>query len=370
VTPASTPASASAPESSGVPAAVRQIEDTARRAVWQLLTATGALGPQPASAEQAAGTLGAAARHRWLVRRWLERLAADGYAARSGSGYRAGTAPADPGPQALAQGYAALRFPAAMAAAHATALARLHELVRGDLTVQRLLFADGDVLGALRAYQDNAVAARLNTEAAALLARARGAESAPFRLLELGGGAGLGTAAALAALPDSGLDYLFTDISRLFIVEAAARFRSRPALRCALVDLNGDIAGQVAAASPDRGQFDAVLAGNVLHNAASIPATLAGLRAVLRPGGSLVFTEAVDDSLALLTLMQFLLSAGDDGPAAGSGDRRAGTGRLFPDAATWRADLAHAGFSLAEVFPADNCPLAAMGQRLFHAVAA
>lgn len=347
-----------------VPDAVTRIERVAGESVVRLLIGSGAV-TEAASAERITGALRAAPRHAWLVRRWLCRLTEHGWLRRDDGRYGVeSVAPQVAG--TLVEAYADLGFDPRMAAFHDTVLGDLGRLVRDEVTVQELLFRDGDVLGALTAYQRNLVSEHLNAAAANLLAQLPEPQMAgPQRIVELGGGAGLGATAALRALRGMDVDYLFTDVSRLFTAHAAQRFAGQPGLRYGLVDINADFAAQ----GVPLGGADAVLAGNVLHNAIDIPAALRRIRGALRTGGTLVFTEAVTDNLAILTSMQFLLSAAGNSPAIGSADRRAGTDQVFLDVDAWRAELDSAGFRLDLVHPDVESPVAAMGQRLFRAVA-
>lgn len=228
-----------------------------------------------------------------------------------------------PGPE-FELAYAELGFPPRMARFHRAALAKLPQLLRGEVAVQQLLFDDGHVLAAFSAYQDNAFTARLNAAAADLVPRGA-------KVVELGGGTGRLTAAVLTVVPAE--DYLFTDISRLFTLEAERRF----GVRTALLDIDA-LDGTTA---------DAVVAGHVLHNARHVGKTLAGIHRMLSPGGRLIFTEAVRDNPVTLTSMQFLL------PPPAERDW------IFLTARHWEEELSAAGFTLTETQSDES------GQQLF-----
>ncbi|MEV5409702.1 class I SAM-dependent methyltransferase [Thermopolyspora sp. NPDC052614] len=261
----------------------------------------------------------------------------------------------------LRDGYAALGFPPLMARFHAEALARLGELVRDEVTVQQLLFRDGDVLGALAAYQDNVFTDYLNAACGRLLRRLAERGPAPPRIVELGGGGGAATAAVLRALDGVPTDYVFTDVSRAFTTAARERFGDRLSYR--LLDINANLAAW--AMTP--GNADVVLAANVLHNAVNIGRTLGRIRRLLRPGGALVFTESIRENHVILTSMQFLLSAPPGRTRPGEADRRAARGEVFLDSDGWYRELAAAGFTPVCALPDADDPLAAAGQHLFWA---
>lgn len=227
-----------------------------------------------------------------------------------------------PGPE-FELAYAELGFPPRMARFHRAALAKLPQLLRGEVGVRQLLFDDGDVLAAFSAYQDNMFTARLNAECARLVPLGS-------KVVELGGGTGCLTAAVLPAAEH----YLFTDISRLFTLEAERRF----GVRTALLDID-DLGGTA----------DVVVAGHVLHNATHIGKTLSGIHRMLSPGGRLIFTEALRDNMITLTSMQFLLSPPTE------------RDWIFLTAEQWRHELEAAGFTLVTTLGDES------GQQLFCA---
>ncbi|GAA0920607.1 hypothetical protein GCM10009552_41510 [Rothia nasimurium] len=304
--------------------------------------------------------LGVASRHRWLLDRWLVALEANGIIEHKGGHWRERNEHGLVVEGDLFDDYASLGFPPRLATLHHASLGHLHALLRDELSLPSLLFPDGRIVESLAAYQRNPFTAYVNAACGEWLRQHPGRGSA-LRVLELGGGPGLTTAAALDALQDRPVDYLFTDVSRLF-----TQAMQRPGLRHALLDIDGNFVTQ----DIPRGRFDVVVAGNVLHNAKDIDCTLASIRAALAPGGWLVFTEAVADNLILLTCMQFLLSAGPGQLRAGSGDIRAETGEVFLDEVRWRERLAANGFTTLAVLPDRATPaLERGGQYVFLASA-
>ncbi|KAB1915627.1 class I SAM-dependent methyltransferase [Micromonospora sp. AMSO31t] len=113
---------------------------------------------------------------------------------------------------------------------------------------------------------------------------------------------------------------------------------------------------------------DVVLAANVAHNAVDVSRLLTGLRQLLVPGGTLVLVESCREHYPIATSIQFLMSARPGVPAAGSGDLRAGTGRIFLSREQWLAQLTAAGLTPALALPEVDDPLAALGQHVFAAV--
>ncbi|MGP4101269.1 methyltransferase [Nonomuraea sp. KM90] len=346
-----------------LPHAVRRFDEIALRALTRLIADAVPSG-RPQTAEQIMATLGVASRHEWIVRRWLEVLTTEGLA-RRGPGGRFEVVDADIPAQddgaSLDRACAELGYPEQMATFFRTALARLPELLRDEIMAQALLFPDGDLLTSLSKDQNNVSNTYLNAAMGHLVARAAVSRAEPLRVVELGGGAGGSTAAALDGLGAAKADYLFTDVSRFFTMAAEDRFGDR--LRYALLDINADLVAQGAA----RGGADLVIAANVLHCARHAGRSLRWIRELLAPGGLVVVTEAIREHYLVLATMQFLLSPREGEPDLGAGDRRGGTGKVFFTGRELPAELAEAGLRPILELPKADSPLASPAQHLFVA---
>lgn len=312
-----------------------------------------------ASTAEVVTALGTSPRHAWLVRRWLTALRDSGELHQDE--YGALSARADPSPAsaaALAEAYADLGFNPLMARLHTAIVGSLGELIRDELRVEEILFSEQDVVPALAAYQDNVATRYLNAALADTVTRTASDASLPrpLKVVELGGGAGVCTAAVLESLQDSPVDYLFTDISPTLLSSAQHRFGIR--LRPGLLDINADFIDQDCGLQP--GSIDVVIAANVLHNATHVGQSLRRIRRVLRPGGLLGIVESTRESHAVLTSMAFLLS-----PLTGT---RA-SDEIFLDRQSWRQHLAGAGFAVAFDLPEQHSPLSLSGQHLILGVA-
>ncbi|MBG0816508.1 methyltransferase [Planomonospora sp. ID82291] len=351
--------------SAEIPAAVARFDEIALHALGRLMA--GAFDGRH-TAEQVLAGLGTAPRHAWIVRRWLHVLHAEGRAERDADGRHrfppvADRPDLDPSGPLLAQACAALGYPAQMTTFFREALTLLPELLRDEIPAQALLFPDGDLLTSLSKDQDNASNAYLNAAFASVIRQAARTRATPLRVVELGGGAGGSTAAALRGLAGAEADYLFTDVSRFFTTAAEDRFGGL--LRYGLLDIDADLVEQGA----PRGGADVVLAANVLHCARDAGRSLRWIRELLAPGGLLIVTEAVREHPLVLATMQFLLSPRDGAPAPGGGDRRGGTGRVFFTGRELPAELAEAGLRVLLELPGAESPLAAPAQHLFVAAA-
>ncbi|MEV4580355.1 class I SAM-dependent methyltransferase [Nonomuraea jabiensis] len=297
--------------------------------------------------EEVAEALGAAPRHRWIVRRWL----ASDETLRPPSRRELATAMRD-----LDVARHELGYPAAMGRFFQAALRSLPRLVRDEITLQSLLFSGGGMTTALGNYRDNLISRHLNKAAAGAVAEAARTRG---RVLEIGAGVGATTDAVLAAVDD--VNYLFTDVSTFFLDAARERFRHRPGMRYALLDVNAKM-------TPDEPPFDVVLAANVLHNARHAGRTLAAIRELLAPGGTLVLIESCVEHHLVSASMHFLMSPQADALLPGFADIRQGQDRVFLSRTEWIRQLAAAGFRDVRAEPAPGDPLAAAGQHVFTAV--
>jgi len=194
----------------------------------------------------------------------------------------------DPGEEA-----GRLRAECPEAAGEITLLARcgerLADVLRGQCDPLTLLFPPGGAVAATDLYKNTPVARRMNELVGAAVAAlaAPAASDPPLRVLEIGAGTGGTTTAVLSALPASA-EYVFTDVSPLFLAQARERFKGRAGLRCQALDIEKDPLGQGFAP----GQFDLVVAANVLHATRDLRAALGHARSLLAAGGRLVLLEA------------------------------------------------------------------------------
>ncbi|EFQ34123.1 beta-ketoacyl synthase domain-containing protein [Colletotrichum graminicola M1.001] len=165
-----------------------------------------------------------------------------------------------------------------------------------------------------------------------------------LRILEVGAGAGAMTIHALEALgtDKSGgpraSSYHYTDISAAFFDEARGRLSSwKDVLSFDVLDIERDPATQGFAI----GTYDVVVASRVLYGTRSISRTLDHVRNLLKPGGTLLFAEDLQDQ----TEVQFVngLLPGWYSPTEGPGTKA--TGRPLLSEPVLDRHLRDAGFS-------------------------
>src|SRR6202034_910811 len=86
---------------------------------------------------------------------------------------------------------------------------------------------------------------------------------------------------------DAQVEYVFTDVSQLFLAKAKQKFNGRACTRFAILNVEKTPGSQ----GFEEHSFDVVLAANVLHATKNLRETLSNVRRLLAPGGLLVLFE-------------------------------------------------------------------------------
>lgn len=169
---------------------------------------------------------------------------------------------------------------------------QLAGVLRGAVDPLQMLFADGERHFIENYYAQSPELALLNQLAAAAtrsIVASRPADR-PLRVLEVGAGTGGVTAALLPVLSPERTWYVFTDLSAAFFPRARDRFRAYEFVQYTTLDLERDPGEQGFA----DGEFDLVVAANVLHATTNLAGTLDRVRSLLTDGGYLLAVEAHD----------------------------------------------------------------------------
>jgi polyketide synthase PksM len=218
------------------------------------------------------------------------------------------------------------------------AVAAYRAVLTGRRPATDVLFPGGSLDRVMPMYAGNPMVDHYTARAARAIAAAAGPAT---RVLEFGGGTGGLTGVVLPLLDRLGgvADYRFTDLSPRFCREAEHRFASgRPWFSTSLLDIGRDAAAQ----GLEAGTFDVVAGANVIHATASIGDSLATVRALLKPGGTIVLYEMMrlhDYVTATFGLL--------DGWWAATDQRLPHCPLL--DADGWRRALAAAGFETVQI---------------------
>lgn len=126
----------------------------------------------------------------------------------------------------------------------------------------------------------------------------------PLKVLEIGAGTGGTTASISHLIPKHCSDYLFTDVSHVFLNVAKRRFKEG-CLRYQILNIEDAAAFEALAHE----KFDVVIAANALHVARSLPAALHNISLLLADGGCLLLSES-DHKLPIWS--EFIFGAAPD----------------------------------------------------------
>ncbi|WP_187413120.1 SDR family NAD(P)-dependent oxidoreductase, partial [Streptomyces sp. WAC01526] len=230
-----------------------------------------------------------------------------------------------------------------------TTLRALTGILTGRRPATDVMFPNASLDLVEGVYRNNPVADYFNDVLAdtlvAYLERRRAADpSARLRILEIGAGTGGTSDTVFRRLrPWAGHieKYSYTDISRAFLLHAQREYgESVPYLDARLFNAEQPLAGQEVAP----GEYDIVIATNVLHATRNIRRTLRNAKAAARPNALLLLNELSDN--ILFSHLTFGLLDGwwlYDDPAP----RIPGSPGLAPE--SWRRVLGEAGFRAAFV---------------------
>jgi acyl transferase domain-containing protein/aryl carrier-like protein/N-acetylglutamate synthase-like GNAT family acetyltransferase len=169
--------------------------------------------------------------------------------------------------------------------------AELAGVLAGRVEPLHLLFPEADLSTATRLYEESPTFGPMNQvlKDAVAAAVADLPAGTGLRVVEIGAGTGGTTARLLPELASRTSEYLFTDVSSLFLGKARNRFSAYPFVSYQLLDIESDPDQQGLAGA----QFDIVIAANVLHATQDLRDTLANVRKLLAANGTLILLEGI-----------------------------------------------------------------------------
>lgn len=165
----------------------------------------------------------------------------------------------------------------------------LAPVLRGTADPLQILFGDEASGLAERMYERSPVAAFYNDLLKRSVAQvlAQWPAERTIRVLEVGAGTGGTTTHLLPLFPPDKAEYVFSDVSPLFLAQAREKFKDFGHLQYQLLDLESPPGSQGFADH----QFDLILASNVLHATGDLRLCLRNIHKMLAPAGLLVLLE-------------------------------------------------------------------------------
>ncbi|MBV8587065.1 MAG: acyltransferase domain-containing protein, partial [Verrucomicrobia bacterium] len=297
--------------------------------------------------------------YRPLLQRWLERLALAGQLRVDGRRFASDKELPDPDLNSrLRQTQQALADDPDLLAYVVNCGDKLADVIAGRESPLETLFPKGSSLLAERLY----TGANINRYANAVVSSAVEAAATawkanrPFRILEIGAGTGVTSSTLLPLLDPERSEYIFTDISDLFLTRAREKFASYPFARFATFDLEKEIETQGFAPH----SFDAIVAVNAVHAVRDLDEALKRIGRLLVPGGILSLIEVTrhhgwfDFTTGLIEGWQHFAD-----------DLRSDNPLLSPQ--RWRLALLERGFAEVVAYPEEGSPAEVFGQHVILA---
>src|SRR5580704_11322575 len=166
---------------------------------------------------------------------------------------------------------------------------RVADVVAGSTDGREILFGGDGFEFLERFYKGSASNAFYNDLAAETVRGLVGTrdDGRVLKILEVGAGTGGATSHILPLLDPARTNYVFSDVSPLFLERARAKFSGFASLSTKVFDVAKDPAEQ--GLQPN--SFDLIIAANVLHATPRVDVTTRHLRQLLAPGGVLLLLE-------------------------------------------------------------------------------
>lgn len=183
-----------------------------------------------------------------------------------------------------------------------TMLKALPDILTGRRSATDIMFPNASMRMVEGVYKQNLIADRFNEVVAEQAVKhvqqvIDSGRRQGLRILEIGAGTGGTTEMLLSRLSPYGAhiqEYAYTDISKSFLSYAKTKYKEKyPYLAYHILNIEEPIADQNLAA----GQYDLVVATNVLHATRNIRQTLRNAKALLKRKGVLLMNEITENSL-------------------------------------------------------------------------
>jgi len=166
----------------------------------------------------------------------------------------------------------------------------LGEILKGKTDPLQLLFPEGDLSQLTELYERSPAFATMNSlvKDAVVQITDKHSENKSFKILEIGAGTGATTSYILKFLKTKNTEYIFTDVSQLFLNKAKDKFKDLKNIEFKILDIEKDPASQGFSLN----DIDLIIASNVIHATKDLKKSLANVKKLLKSDGLLILTEA------------------------------------------------------------------------------
>lgn len=174
---------------------------------------------------------------------------------------------------------------------------RISEVVRGTVDPIQLIFPEDKWDAIVKYYVEGFAFKKYNDIASRSIAELikNVPEDQTIRVLEIGAGTGGMTQAILPMLPADRTEYVFTDLSHMFMLKAQQRFSGFPFVQYKIMDIEKDPAEQ----GFDLNTFDIIIASDVIHATRDLSVTLGNAQKLLASEGVLMMLEVTNSPVYL-----------------------------------------------------------------------
>ncbi|MEI2583261.1 SDR family NAD(P)-dependent oxidoreductase [Scytonema sp. PRP1] len=165
----------------------------------------------------------------------------------------------------------------------------LADVLRGEVNPLELIFSEGTLATSEHFYHDapNTGIYNFLVQKAIMTLLEHIPKERTIRILEIGAGTGSLTSYVLPKLPVNCTEYVFTDISQVFLTEAAQKFVDYPFIEYQVLDIEADPRAQGFIPH----SFDVILASNVIHATSNLRQSLENVKQLLASEGLFIFIE-------------------------------------------------------------------------------
>ncbi|MEO8666284.1 MAG: SDR family NAD(P)-dependent oxidoreductase, partial [Ignavibacteria bacterium] len=168
----------------------------------------------------------------------------------------------------------------------------LSNILTGKQDPLKLLFPNGDLSFTTELYQNSPGFAAMNETIQLAVEKILISipESKTVRVLEIGAGSGSTSALILPLLKSRRSEFVFTDISPAFFVNAKERFKEYSFVNYKVLDIERSITEQ----GFDKNGYDIIIASNVIHATKDLQITTKNIHELLSGGGVLILNEVTE----------------------------------------------------------------------------